>query len=118
MSVHLSTVKRQSNVSGKILFDHSIRIDNMVADVLKLSEMFPNEDDLSGAAFSLAQLQGAYRLNVSQLASGSVPISNGISYRSVKRLDGISNRSTEKSMAASYIISFFLHYSSGLPFYR
>ena len=54
-----------------------------------MSAMFPNEDDLSGAAFSLAQLQAAYRLNVSQLASGTVQLSNGISFASVTRLNGI-----------------------------
>lgn len=54
-----------------------------------MSESFPNEDDLSGAAFSLAQLQGAYRLNVSQLALGLVQMADGISFSSLRGLNGI-----------------------------
>ncbi len=53
-----------------------------------MSKSFPSEDDLSGAAFSLADLQGAYRLNVSQLARGYVQIS-GISFVSVRGMNGI-----------------------------
>lgn len=60
-----------------------------VRDVLKMSESFPNEDDLSGAVFSLAQLQGAYRLNVSQLARGLVQMSDQISFTSLRGLNGI-----------------------------
>lgn len=50
---------RESNITDKIR-----------NEMMTISKSFPTSDDLSGAAFSLAQLQGAYRLNVSQLASG------------------------------------------------
>lgn len=62
---------------------------DIVQDVFKISKSFPNDEDLSGAAFSLAQLQGAYRLNVSQLASGNVQLSDRISFPSVRGLNGI-----------------------------
>lgn len=62
---------------------------DIVQDVFKISKSFPNDQDLSGAAFSLAQLQGAYRLNVSQLASGNVQLSDRISFPSVRGLNGI-----------------------------
>lgn len=61
----------------------------IVEDVLNISKSFPNDEDLSGAAFSLAQLQGAYRLNVSQLASGNVQMSDRISFASLRGLNGI-----------------------------
>jgi prolyl 4-hydroxylase len=50
---------RESNITDKIR-----------NEMMTISKSFPTSDDLSGAAFSLAQLQGAYHLNVSQLASG------------------------------------------------
>lgn len=46
-------------------------------------------DDLSGAAFSLAQLQGAYGLNVSQLARGYIHVPNqDLSFSSIRGLNG------------------------------
>ncbi|XP_046639382.1 prolyl 4-hydroxylase subunit alpha-1-like [Daphnia pulicaria] len=62
-------------------------VTDIVQDVFKISKSFPNDEDLSGAAFSLAQLQGAYRLNVSQLASGNVQLSDRISFPSVRGLN-------------------------------
>ena len=56
---------------------------------MEISKTFPSDDDLSGAAFSLAQLQGTYRLNVSQLARGYVQMSDGISFASVRGMNGI-----------------------------
>lgn len=44
--------------------------DKIRNEMMTISKSFPTSDDLSGAAFSLAQLQEAYHLNVSELASG------------------------------------------------
>ena len=62
----------------------------IVGEVMYISKSFPTMDDLSGAAFSLAQLQGAYQLNVSQLARGRIQVPNqDLSFTSIRGLDGI-----------------------------
>ena len=57
-----AVLSSQSNISDKILRH----------DVMTISESLPTTDDLSGAAFSLAHLQEAYRLNVTQFAAGNI----------------------------------------------
>ncbi|XP_032793189.2 prolyl 4-hydroxylase subunit alpha-1 [Daphnia magna] len=71
----------------KTALETQVNVTEIVEDVLNISKSFPNDEDLSGAAFSLAQLQGAYRLNVSQLASGNVQMSDRISFASLRGLN-------------------------------
>ena len=61
----------------------------IIDEVMSSSLHFPTDEDFSGAAFSLAQLQAAYRLNVSQLARGNFQMSDNV-YSSARGLDGMS----------------------------
>lgn len=61
----------------------------VVQDMFNISSSFPTLDDLSGAAFSLAQLQAAYKLNVSQMARGYIQMpGRDLSFPSIDGLDG------------------------------
>ena len=68
---------------------------DLVDEMMAESAGFPTQEDFSGAAFSLAQLQGAYRLNVSQLVRGEVQMTDGASvFPGARGLNGKSNLSS------------------------
>lgn len=60
-----------------------------VKTILGISQTFPTIEDFSGAAISLAQLQGAYKLNATHMARGFIQVSSrNLSFPSVRGLSG------------------------------
>lgn len=53
-----------------------------------MTESFPTFDDFSGAVFALAELQVAYKLNISQFARGEVQHGSNSVFTSAKGLNG------------------------------
>ena len=77
--------------SDYVVFKELVFVKDLIEDVLHKSQIFPTFDDFSAAAFSLAQLHGAYQLNISQLSRGYVQISQEsrhVGFASIRGLNG------------------------------
>lgn len=59
-----------------------------VPKILNLTANFPTFDDFSGAVFALADLQVAYKLNITQFAQGEVQLGSSSTFMSAKGLNG------------------------------